>query len=118
VAKAATQANRIDETPTTTRAVMRSRFVAGKVDRKMLRSLPVGTHDLLQAGIECTERVQIKRAYNKASAGAENLADMQISTGKKCRPAGRRAGRDRPNVVTAMYATATSCGINPKLHIT
>src|ERR1700682_4248689 len=92
VAKVATPANRIDETQTTARAVVRSRFVAGKVDRKMLRSSPVGTHDLLQAGIEGTERVQIKRAHNRASAAAGNPVDIRISTG-------RNAAVPRPGVI-------------------
>src|ERR1700738_4689851 len=85
VAKVATPANRIDETQTTARAVVRSRFVAGKVDRKMLRSSPVGTHDLLQAGIEGPERVQSNVHTIKHPPGREIQPITDIDREKCCR---------------------------------
>jgi len=38
--------------------------IAGKVERKTLRSLPVGTHGLLQIGIEREIWLRVERAHN------------------------------------------------------
>src|SRR5260370_38885758 len=75
------QANRTAEIPTTANAAARSSLEAGKVERKMLRSLPVDTQDLLQTG---TARAQwiTSNALNSLSARAEYLADIPISAGR------------------------------------
>src|ERR1700682_4424328 len=70
VAKGAVQANRMAETMTTASAAARSPLEAGKVERKMLRSLPVGTQYLLQTGKARTQWIT-SNAHNGQSAGVE-----------------------------------------------
>jgi hypothetical protein len=49
----------------------------------MLLSLPVGTHGLQQESIERGTSLRVKCGHNSASAEADDLANMPISTANK-----------------------------------
>ncbi len=98
------KANRTAETPTTASAAARSRLVAGKVERKMLRSLPVCTHSLRQTGIERANRFASSTHTITHPSRAGNLADMRISTGRNTvvHGPGRIGKRTGPSAIHRM----------------